>query len=495
MATWRPYKDQFLSELLRRDGLGDDTEICARCTSESPGQAEYRCCDEQCVGLGLVCRKCCLEFHETHPLHCIEKWNGFYFDPTSLRELGLTVQLGHPAGMRCPFPHSTTREFTVLAVNGIHSVCVLFCGCSTAPPAYVQLLRRAWYPATPLEPRSATTFGLLRLFHTINTLGKLPAWDMWQALKTMTENRSGTPPVNRYKVLLRAIRQWRFLKLLKRAGRGHDPSGADGTAPGELALRCPACPHPGINLPENWRRQPRQYRFRLFTAQDANFRARNAIVSTPERDPPLGDGLTHFTTQAPYEAHIRAFVNQEDMSSCSGFQAMFLANLKNVRGLRTTGVAGVTCARHGVWMPNGIGDLQRGERYCNVDPLIASVLKANENHEIVISYDIACQWGSGFWERVASLPEQWRPSMEREQVTFCIPKFHLWAHKVECHALYSFNYLVGAGRTHSETVEANWADSNRAAAQTKMMGPGSRHDTLDDIFAAHNYQTIMAFGK
>lgn len=40
---------------------------------------------------------------------------------------------------------------------------------------------------------------------------------------------------------------------LKRAGRGHDLEGIDNTAPGSLTVECPACPHPGQNLPENWR--------------------------------------------------------------------------------------------------------------------------------------------------------------------------------------------------------------------------------------------------
>jgi hypothetical protein len=39
---------------------------------------------------------------------------------------------------------------------------------------------------------------------------------------------------------------------LKRAGRGQDPLGIEGTVQGELAVECPACPHPGRNLPDNW---------------------------------------------------------------------------------------------------------------------------------------------------------------------------------------------------------------------------------------------------
>ena len=48
------------------------------------------------------------------------------------------------------------------------------------------------------------------------------------------------------------LRLWRHLHLLKRGGRAHDSTGASGTAPGELAVMCPACPYPTINLPDNW---------------------------------------------------------------------------------------------------------------------------------------------------------------------------------------------------------------------------------------------------
>ena len=52
------------------------------------------------------------------------------------------------------------------------------------------------------------------------------------------------------------MRIWRHLKMLKRGGRGQDPHGAEGTQEGELAVECPACPHPGRNLPEGWEDAP-----------------------------------------------------------------------------------------------------------------------------------------------------------------------------------------------------------------------------------------------
>ncbi len=79
-------------------------------------------------------------------------------------------------------------------------------------------------------------------------------------------------------------------------------------------------------------------------------------------------------------------------------------------------------------------------------------------------------------------------------LVMCIPKFHLWMHKEPCYAPFSFSYLPGAGQTHSETIEENWPDSNKAAAQTKHMGPGAQQDTLDDIYGFHNFKVIKNFG-
>ncbi len=61
---------------------------------------------------------------------------------------------------------------------------------------------------------------------------------------------------NRYRQISHVMRLWRHLTALKRAGRAHDPSGAAGTQEGELALDCPACPHPDKNLPEEWESAP-----------------------------------------------------------------------------------------------------------------------------------------------------------------------------------------------------------------------------------------------
>lgn len=52
--------------------------------------------------------------------------------------------------------------------------------------------------------------------------------------------------------------------MLKRAGRGHDDGGVDGTAMGELAVSCPACPRPGINIPSDWDKASREDRYAIY---------------------------------------------------------------------------------------------------------------------------------------------------------------------------------------------------------------------------------------
>ena len=40
--------------------------------------------------------------------------------------------------------------------------------------------------------------------------------------------------------------------MLKRSGCEHRSEGALVNLHGKLAIGCPACPHPGQNLPDNW---------------------------------------------------------------------------------------------------------------------------------------------------------------------------------------------------------------------------------------------------
>ena len=57
------------------------------------------------------------------------------------------------------------------------------------------------------------------------------------------------------------VREYRHLRMLKRAMRAYDPGGVMATKPGECAVLCPACPQPGWNLEDGWEQLPVEQRY------------------------------------------------------------------------------------------------------------------------------------------------------------------------------------------------------------------------------------------
>jgi hypothetical protein len=55
---------------------------------------------------------------------------------------------------------------------------------------------------------------------------------------------------------MRVSRIWRDISARIQAGYGHNPERS--VTPGTLAIFCPTCPQPGVNLPEDWREDAQQ---------------------------------------------------------------------------------------------------------------------------------------------------------------------------------------------------------------------------------------------
>lgn len=130
-----------------------------------------------------------------------------------------------------------------------------------------------------------------------------------------------------------------------------------------------------------------------------------------------------------------------------------------------------------------------------MDYLFFSSLEGSELEELVVSYDIACQWSVKIWERMVQYSRRLHFDQNGRKVVFLVPKFHLPAHIEKCQTSFSFNLTPKVGRTDGEAPERGWADINRVATSTREMGPGSRRDTLDDHFGDWNWKKIVSFGK
>ncbi|KAJ7018738.1 hypothetical protein C8F04DRAFT_976786 [Mycena alexandri] len=487
MREWRGLRDEYLHLLLRLEGAADaDVELCPSCNETKP---TIRC--KQCFGGEMYCKACTVKMHAKSPLHIIEEWDGDRFHRTSLQALGLRVQLCHAD---CVSPVAVDN-FVLLDIGCIHELSVDFCGCEQRHSILrrTQLLQNRWYPATHDTPRTAATFYYLNLFLIQTHQAKTTMYDFYTATERATCG-SGKKLPNRYPEFLRMVRQWRHLQMLKRSGRGHDPSGVNRTKPGALAVECPACPRPNVNLPDDWENAPPEDRFlySLFIALDACFRLKRRLVSSELRDPGLGTGWAYFVEQEPYREYLLTTTNETEMSTCSGLAALDYANTKFSRGYSTTGVGMGVCARHEFVQPTGVGDLQKGERYSNMDWVFSAIMRWKDPRlPKVISYDIICQWFQKLFERLRNMPATVRFVIVMTLFRFVIPKLHIHSHTLACQLLFSLNFLLGAGQTDGEGIERPWANLGGVATSTREMGPGSRRDTLDSHLSYWNWSKLI----
>ena len=84
--------------------------------------------------------------------------------------------------------------------------------------------------------------------------------------------------------------------------------------------------------------------------------------------------------------------------------------------------------------------------------------------------------------------------MVLDSITYVIPKFHILGHGHDCQTRFSLNYNKHSAHTNGEEPERWWAHINPLSMSTREMGPGARHDTIDDHAAAWNWRKITNFG-
>ncbi|TDL14293.1 hypothetical protein BD410DRAFT_846162 [Rickenella mellea] len=458
LMEWSHHRDVFIDKIIRLDGLGSQS---------SP-----------------MC----------HPLHRIEFWTGDFWQKSSLHSLGLVVSLSH-TGVACP-NCSTQTELTVIDTTGIHTVSVIFCDCHFASlPHRTQLLRIRWWPATVDRPHTVTTFAALDTFLQLSLQSKINMYDFYRSLAHLTDNTGTQKLKERYKEFLRCVHEYRHVLSAKRSARGHDPGGVQATKPGECAVECPACPQPGRNLPEGWETaEPKdRFKYALFLAMDANFRLK--LKERGIRDEPLGDGWAYFVPSRPFKEHLLDYVGQPEMNMCeSKHRAVDHANIRGNAKLAVNGVGGVNCSRHALNRSIGFGDLQRGEKYANMDYFVLSTLHDVKVKTLYLSYDIACQWFVNLPTRVEEYP--FRLQINPDLVVIvAVPKLHLVGHGPKCQTKYSLNYIPGSARTCGESIEQIWSGHNAVSMSTREMTPGCRQDTLDDHLGAWNFRKVVGLGK
>lgn len=124
--------------------------------------------------------------------------------------------------------------------------------------------------------------------------------------------------------------------------------------------------------------------------------------------------------------------------------------------------------------------------------------------QVTLSYDIACQYSKKLATRLAKISPRhiiWAGAQEfarlasLDAMSFVVPKFHLYAHKVWCQLRYAFGLLSGTGASDGEGAERVWAGANPAATSLREMGPGGMSDTMDDMCGSWNWQKTCGLGE
>lgn len=318
--------------------------------------------------------------------------------------------------------------------------------------------------------------------------------------------------------------------MLKRAGRGHSLTGAAGTREGELALDCPACPHPGINMPSKWNSIPRlerlayfaalpasvahagrRWKYTLFIAIDANFRMRRKDVSSEEKDPGLNKGYAYLVYDAKFREYLGVYENKivQEKTTCSTHDAIKSASIRGGRGIAASGLGAVVCGRHDMRLPVAAGDLHKGEKYVTAAVGFRNEILTHDHRYVFmdyfffshlrhrgalpgivcVSYDIACQWERNAFNRAAIYPSNPMAGEGEQKIewTFRVPKFHLAAHVGPCQITHNFNFTRRVARLEGEAPERLWVPLDKLAASTMQMGPGTRRDVVDDEFGDWNW--------
>ncbi|KAI9446284.1 hypothetical protein H4582DRAFT_1804475 [Lactarius indigo] len=379
---------------------------------------------------------------------------------------------------------------TVVNQTGVFDMDVLFCICPNAGANDEQLLQAGIFPSTFKQIETAFTFSVLDDFLADNLECKTTAQQYYSKLQSITNRMFPDHVPNLYKQLLRASRQWRDLKNRIESGLGHQHTGTSANE-GSMAIFCPACPQPGINLPDDWRTRyndkPNQL-IRTFI-MDGNFSAEHMRCRTGDTDVPLSAGMAFMANPNSYKAHLHSGQEISQPSTCNTYRAIEQANSSRPH-LDVTGIGATACC-HGFFVPTSVVDFQKGERQINMDYSLCKALSYNMGDIPValVMYDIMCQYGVHFKERVEKSPELSLSSSL--QLRTGIGLFHIHGHQDSCLPRFSPSYIPGAKQVDGEIIETLWAPLNNISRSIRGMSLAHRQEVLDAHMNHSNWKKMV----
>ncbi|KAF8268583.1 hypothetical protein EI94DRAFT_1700161 [Lactarius quietus] len=334
---------------------------------------------------------------------------------------------------------------------------VLYCICPNTGEKDEQLFQSGMFPSSFKQIETAFTFSALEEFLTDNLECKTMAQQYFSKLQGITNWMFPHTVPNLYRQLLRASRQWRDLRNRMQSSLGHqDEDGIDGS----MAIFCPACPQPGINLPDHWKIRYNEYGLMIFMTMnqlvrtfimDGNFAAEHMQCRSGDKDVPLSPGMAFMANPEAYKIHLKSSWESIQPSTCNTYKAIEQANSS----------IGATACCHGFFVPTSVVDFQKGERQVNMDYSLCKALSYNMEDIPValVMYDIMCQYGVHLSDRVEKSPEL--SIANSLELRTGIGLFHIHGHQDSCLPRFSPSYITGAKQVDGEIIETLSRSSGR----------------------------------
>ncbi|EJD37385.1 hypothetical protein AURDEDRAFT_40838, partial [Auricularia subglabra TFB-10046 SS5] len=176
---------------------------CSRCGG---AESAYKCFE--CLQAPPLCKSCIKDAHNHAPFHEIHEWTGSH-----LRKGALAMSLW----------------------------------------------RAGLFPATFKKPQTAISAEALSNFHVLTLSAKTNATAFCTYLRRKTDYWSRDAVKDRSREFFMSFRMYCFLNNLMRNGL-EVPSPGHVLEPGSMAVFCPACPQPEMNLDPKWKERDRRLR-------------------------------------------------------------------------------------------------------------------------------------------------------------------------------------------------------------------------------------------
>jgi hypothetical protein len=112
--------------------------------------------------------------------------------------------------------------------------------------------------------------------------------------------------------------------------------------------------------------------------------------------------------------------------------------------------------------------------------------------QILLIYDIACQWWIYFRDRVRM--SKTLSFSEFRDLIVAVGKFHLGSHIKPCFWKFTLNFIPGSGQIDGEIMETLWAMFNKFARMTRSMTKAHRLEILNDHMQDVNHKKLIGMG-